>query len=547
MANNEIKQSEAHGFLIFFDDVRVDHLVESFSTSVSVNGQYGQANINMYYTPDLDRITHKYNQENCIKYNIANKDKTKTELQFYLDDGVENMTNVRIFIKNTFSGYFVQVFEGNIRSKSSAFVQGKRTISFQAYDYMNWMNRIMCPWAIAMDKTYYSADLITWPAFGVDISRAKANYTTSNEAESKGMSIGQAINRVLQYTYLNNSFLSEKNSVLAWDKPLSRLELMGDISEDLRNENFWGYVIQTQATHLDSFYLKMQNILSNLIFEYFQDRDGLIRIKPPFWNSDVLYNSVIDSSMIESYNDDTNWNNWYTRVVCRGGADQTYSMTSEYSSALQALTPVAVATFAGEVVTQENLEAGEKESSGSSGSSSSVAVNGDMSQYYSDLSRMDLRVCTNYTEEKFKKMLQAHRDKTVHYGDMPSLADDYIKAEKKYGVNALFLYAKDGLESTYGTSPVARDKNNLSGWFASAGEFYRFDSREQCIDHVTGALSRNYLTASGAQFHGYTVKDVNVCYCTDGSDWTGGVLSIMKQVLSDSGELENYKNEVMGG
>ncbi len=26
------------------------------------------------------------------------------------------------------------------------------------------------------------------------------------------------------------------------------------------------------------------------MFEYFQDRDGLIRIKPAFWNKDVLKN-----------------------------------------------------------------------------------------------------------------------------------------------------------------------------------------------------------------------------------------------------------------
>ena len=54
-----------------------------------------------------------------------------------LDDGVEYMTNVRIFVKNIFNGKYVQIFGGNITSKSTTYTGAEKTLSFQCQDFMN--------------------------------------------------------------------------------------------------------------------------------------------------------------------------------------------------------------------------------------------------------------------------------------------------------------------------------------------------------------------------------------------------------------------------
>lgn len=351
-ANKEFATTSNQDYLIFFDDIRVDQYVQNWTATISVSGSYGSASISMYYVPDMDKITHDFNKENVLKYTLETAYTEEERSHFFIDDGVENMTNVRIFMKNIYSGRFVQVFEGNIRAKSISVQSGRRTITFEAYDYMNWMNRIICPWSIAINDSYASYDLINWAAYGIDAVVACNQYKTVNETDGNGMSLAQAINRVIHYSYLNNAFLSEANSVMAWDKPLLRLILMGDISETLRTAKFWGYMIETQSTQTDSFYLKMQSILNNLMFEYYQDRDGLIRIKPAFWNRHVMKNSIVDSSMIVSFFEQVNWNNFYTRVVCNGGVNQENS-TITSSDAVKYLTPTAVATFAGQVITQK--------------------------------------------------------------------------------------------------------------------------------------------------------------------------------------------------
>jgi len=361
-----------HDYKIFFDDIQVDHLVESYSCTISCNGSYNSASITMIYHPDLDRITHNLNKDNVISYNLNLADNEKRV--FTIDDGVENMTNIRIFVKNIFSGRYIQIFEGNVRAKRSSIIDGERSITFVAYDYMNWLNRILCPWTVSINSEIFAPDLLQWAAYGIKISDAVIANSTTNQYENKALSLAVAINRAIQFSYLNNIFLSEEDSVLAWDKPLLRFDLMGDISEKLRNESFWGNVIETTVTRTDSFYLKLQQILNNLIFEYFQDRDGIIRIKPSFWNMDVLKNSVIDSSMIQSFNDETNWNNFYTRMVCKGEADQIYTDDATM------FTPTAVATFKG-AVTSKSKEAAQNDKvlniSGTSAATNDNAVGED--------------------------------------------------------------------------------------------------------------------------------------------------------------------------
>ena len=92
------------------------------------------------------------------------------------------------------------------------------------------------------------------------------------------------------------------------------------------------------------------------------------------------------------------------------------------------------------------------------------------------------------------------------------------KAEKDYSVNGLYLMGLCIVESGWGTSPFAVNRNNLVGWNAidsNPNKATTFESKEDCILHVAQKLQQNYLTEGGAYFEGYTAKDIDVHYCTD--------------------------------
>ena len=123
------------------------------------------------------------------------------------------------------------------------------------------------------------------------------------------------------------------------------------------------------------------------------------------------------------------------------------------------------------------------------------------------------------TEARLKKGL---------LGNLPEYAKYYLQAEAEYNVNAVFLAAVSALESGWGKSYLAVNKNNLFGW--KGGSSYRyFNSVEECIMHVAKYLRKNYLTPGGSYFNGYSVEAVGVVYCTS-SSWASQVNGIMRDI-----------------
>ena len=122
----------------------------------------------------------------------------------------------------------------------------------------------------------------------------------------------------------------------------------------------------------------------------------------------------------------------------------------------------------------------------------------------------DLRIPSNANSEDINKMLEG----TKLYG----LGDAFVKAEKAYGVNALYMMGLAALESGYGTSRFAIERNNLYGWNAvdsNPDKAKFFDSKEQATLFVASKLKQNYLTEGGRYFEGYSARAVDVHYCTD--------------------------------
>lgn len=117
--------------------------------------------------------------------------------------------------------------------------------------------------------------------------------------------------------------------------------------------------------------------------------------------------------------------------------------------------------------------------------------------------------------------------------DLAGLEDYFIEAEKQYGINAVFLTAIAALESGWGSSDYARQRNNLFGYGAydsNPDNALYFSSKQDGILKVAEKITTNYLTSSGKYYNGSTPVGVNVKYCSQDS-WSSKVVSLMNKIM----------------
>ena len=122
----------------------------------------------------------------------------------------------------------------------------------------------------------------------------------------------------------------------------------------------------------------------------------------------------------------------------------------------------------------------------------------------------------------------------------------FYNVEKKYNINGIFLASIAIHESAWGTSNIAKDKNNLFGYGAYDESPYEssleFDSYQEGIETVAKSLVKYYLnpagtkiydgeTAEGWYYNGPTVEGVNTRYAYD-ENWHEKVYSYMEMLYN---------------
>jgi beta-N-acetylglucosaminidase len=110
---------------------------------------------------------------------------------------------------------------------------------------------------------------------------------------------------------------------------------------------------------------------------------------------------------------------------------------------------------------------------------------------------------------------------------MVGLGEAFVAAEAERGTNALALAAICALESGWGTSSIARGKNNLAGLGAyddSPGRALRFDDRAECIMFLADLL----------QDRPGSLEEVGVWYASD-PRWAEKVAGCMK-IITEAGQ-----------
>ncbi|MEA4923536.1 MAG: hypothetical protein VB031_09335 [Eubacteriaceae bacterium] len=135
----------------------------------------------------------------------------------------------------------------------------------------------------------------------------------------------------------------------------------------------------------------------------------------------------------------------------------------------------------------------------------------------SDIVSMDMTAASGVTEDDLKAA-------GTHSG-LKGLESAFVKAEKDYGVNCLFLYGIAVTESSGGTAMFK--PNNMFGYGHKS-----FSSKAECIDYVAQRISEDYLSETGPYYRGKTPTDVNKVYCT-GDTWHGKVEKTMYTMYQD--------------
>ena len=129
---------------------------------------------------------------------------------------------------------------------------------------------------------------------------------------------------------------------------------------------------------------------------------------------------------------------------------------------------------------------------------------------YSLTADMDLRIKSHLDENDYNMMLKNT--------NLEGIGSALVKAESQYNVNGLYLLGLCCLESAYGTSNFAINRNNLVGWNANdenPNNASYFNSFDDCILKVAQKLQENYLNENGCYFNGYSARAIDVKYCTD--------------------------------
>lgn len=105
--------------------------------------------------------------------------------------------------------------------------------------------------------------------------------------------------------------------------------------------------------------------------------------------------------------------------------------------------------------------------------------------------QFDILSDSGYTKSDLTRML----DSNTHRDLLPYV-DAIIEAEETYGVNALYLTCKLGLESGWGKYECGT--YNIAGWKNNDGSYRNFSSPEECVMTIAKSLSTTYKETVGS-------------------------------------------------
>ena len=149
----------------------------------------------------------------------------------------------------------------------------------------------------------------------------------------------------------------------------------------------------------------------------------------------------------------------------------------------------------------------------------------------------DLTEATNYSAEDLDKVFSLLN---IDNSLLENKGATFKEAEEHYHINALYLLAHSALESDWGRSKIARDKNNFFGITAYDTTPYlsakTFDDVDKGILGATKWIKENYIDR-GRTFLGNKASGMNVEYASD-PYWGEKIASVMMKINEKLGDKD---------
>ena len=108
-----------------------------------------------------------------------------------------------------------------------------------------------------------------------------------------------------------------------------------------------------------------------------------------------------------------------------------------------------------------------------------------------------------------------HLRKAFKGTKMQGLESAFVKAEKDYGVNAIFLAGLVANESGWNDSKRAKDgSNNITGHavYTDVSRGSYFNSKEECVLSTAKLLKNDYINPKGEHYNGNDIWGINKKY-----------------------------------
>ncbi len=299
-------------YIIFFDDQHVQRFVTGFSVTMSANGSIGEAYIEMVYA------------------------------DAFMD--IEYMTDVKIFVKNMFNGRYKMVFDGQLHGRQVSMSPTGRSITFIAYDFMYWLQRLPVPLLLGMTDRIGKNTQLSWVARGVDV-RAVQLAIMAGAATFAGKNMRGTIEEMFKYidaslAHSEDYSSPDKNNLYRWIGIKNKIRVLSDFDPALKDNSMIDLFYKGNI--MENAYVLLNGIAAGVGYEFYQDTDSIIKIKEPFWHDGIIKPFVIDPAIIIDFNEDTRWDNKCTRILALGGAEQALESSMSGGTELDLFVPGVV-------------------------------------------------------------------------------------------------------------------------------------------------------------------------------------------------------------
>jgi 3D (Asp-Asp-Asp) domain-containing protein/murein DD-endopeptidase MepM/ murein hydrolase activator NlpD len=292
-----MKFVQTSDYLIYFDDARVDQYILSWNTTLGLSAGEASGSVTMF------------------------KSKSLMDWKAYL-------TQVRVFMKNVFSGKYAMVFEGEITSRSwNDQRSDSGVISYQVQGFFHWLD-VPIPLMVNTSEALDALQTFEYEAQGINSKAVASLFKNQEEISLRNKTIAEIIDYLFEKMNQGYYTSAQNDSTFAWSALKERFKVMVDINKNYRSGGFLDIFTLINSTQVQTFYVYLNEILNQMMFEFYQDRDGAFRIKNPSWKDDILKNHIIDESLVARISGLDNWVQEPTRVLAIGGTTDLYTQST---------------------------------------------------------------------------------------------------------------------------------------------------------------------------------------------------------------------------